>query len=121
MTGDNDLLVRSRMITGEFGCLLVAYVACLGSAIVSLRTGDGSWFARSGSLMVLLAAVAEYWNFGVTQKLNERAVEATKYYNATPEKWRVPTKRRFVHGALVFTLIAGTLIWGYGDLLFSHT
>lgn len=121
MTGDNDLLVRSRKIAGELLCLVVAYVVCVGSAFVSVLTSDGSWFARSGSLMVLLAAVAEYWNFGITQKLNEKAAEATKYYNSTPEKWRVPRKRKFVHSVVVFTLVAGTLIWGYGDLLFSYT
>jgi hypothetical protein len=116
-----EVLKRAEIVTWEVLLLVLAYVVCIISAVASVKTCDGSWFSRSGSLMVLFAAIVEYRNFGIQQKLNEIAQESTNYWNAEPEKWRVPNKRKIFDRIVIITLVIGTLIWGYGDLLYGGT
>jgi hypothetical protein len=72
------------------------------SAMVSLETGEGHWFQRSGSLMVLFAAATEY-----RRQMLRQAGER-------PHIWgRIPY--------VCYLFIAlGTVTWGYGDLFFKN-
>ena len=87
-----EVLKRAELVAWEVLLLVFAYVVCGLSAVWSVKTCDGSWFSRSGSLMVLFAAIVEYRNFRIQQELNEIAQESTSYWNAEPDKWRVPNK-----------------------------
>lgn len=115
------ILAEASKFSLELCFLILAYLIMAISAIASAQTGDGLWFGRSGSLAVLLSAIIEYRNYSVQQKLNEIAQESTAYYGAEPEKWKIPLSRKMFDRAVLSTIIIGTLVWGYGDLLFRSS
>ena len=77
---------------------------------------DPLWFARFGSLMVLLTAMSEYslmhseLNILYEQLENHKTIKEID--DITPSRWH-QKKVRLTH----ITLVLGTLIWGFGDLL----
>ena len=115
------ILAKAEKFRMEAFFLFLAYVIMFISAVASVKTGDSLWFARSGSLAVLISAIIEYRNYSVQQQLNEIAQKSTAYFGAKPEKWKVPMARKMFDRAVLSTIIIGTLVWGYGDLLFENT
>lgn len=79
-------------------------------------TLDPLWFARFGSLVVLFAAMSEYSLLhGELNRLYDRLEDHNslkEVEDLTPSKWH-KKKVWITH----ITLIMGTLIWGFGDLL----
>jgi hypothetical protein len=116
-----EVLAKAGKFKIEALFLLLAYVVMFISASVSIRTGDASWFARSGSIAVLISAIIEFRNYSVQQKLNEIAQESSAYWGAKPEKWKVPVGRKIFDKTVLFTVVLGTVVWGYGDLFFKYT
>ena len=95
--------------------LLLAWSA----AVIGLLLGlvfEPLWFARFGSLGVLFAAMGEYSLLhGELHRLYERLEKVDADMDMpdlTPSKWHLK-KVWMSH----LTLIFGTLIWGFGDLL----
>lgn len=76
-----------------------------------------SWFQRSGSLVVILAAYAEYILF-----------KTYDYISPSEAAYAVPFDvpswyKHFynvVSGVALTLLVVGTVIWGYGDLLHEY-
>ena len=97
--------------------LLLAGVAVVaGSAGISLTSGDGEWFQRSGSLFVLFSVLVE-----IQQTiLKQPRASSDVFINNAPAAINNPISavskwlHRFAWGGIVI----GTVIWGYGDLLF---
>ena len=114
-----EILRRSGFILGDIILLGTAYGFLSISLWHSWVFNDGQWLQRSGSLMVIFGAILEYRFFFAQQKLNEIAQESTKRYGAQPERYRLPKSRRVIIVLTHFTLLLGTLLWGYGDLLFD--
>ena len=90
---------------------LAGVVAMAGSAIYSLAIGEGEWFQRSGSLMVLSSGFVE-----IKQQKEETHVRI----NGRPVYVEVPvsTSTRTLYILPRIGLVIGTVVWGYGDLLF---
>lgn len=87
----------------EFVLVLLAMGLPMVSLMASIATGDGEWFQRSGSLMVLFSFAVEYRRrFG----LQSRAPAIGWLF------WRQ------IPYLCYSSIFLGTLIWGYGDLLF---
>ena len=88
-----------------------------GSLVYSLASAEGEWFQRSGSLLVLFAVVLEIRQTAIEQPKKSKSVSiegtaaATKGFYFSCEQTDSPDR---MGGALVI----GTVIWGYGDLLF---
>ncbi len=74
------------------------------------------WFARFGSLVVLFAAMSEYRLLhGELNRLYDRLEKVDADMDMpdlTPSKWHM--KKVWISH---ITLVLGTLIWGFGDLL----
>ena len=81
-------------------CLVVAVVF----AWISFVTTDWMWFARSGSVIVILAIVTEY-----LPTLREGNVQNTKF-------WAQQEDHSSTRVA-AYIVMSGTAIWGFGDLL----
>lgn len=90
-----------------------------GSGLVGLLLGlalEPLWFARLGSLMVLFSLMSEY--LLLHNELNrlyaslEKVDDAGDIPDLSPSKWH-HKKVWLSH----LTIILGTLIWGFGDLL----
>ena len=117
--GREEILRRSGFILGDIILLGVAYGILSISLWFSWVFNDGQWLQRSGSLVVIFGVILEYKFFVTQQKLNEVAQESTKRYGAQPERYRLPKSKRVISGLTHFTVVLGTLLWGYGDLLFD--
>lgn len=116
-----EILNSANKIGVEIVTLIFAYGINMISLYSSSVTTEGHWFARSGSLLVMFGAFLEFRNISFRQILNQIAQQSTKYYGAEPEKWVLPKKREILDHVVLFTLVYGTVVWGYGDLLFKNT
>ena len=109
--------IKRKLIYSTALLAIAAYIPFLcfevPSWIDSTETGS-TWFQRSGSLVVLFAALAEFMVF-----------KTYDYISPSEAAYSVPfdTPRYFktIYNAISTTglilLVAGTLIWGYGDLI----
>ncbi len=95
--------------------LVLAWFAGLVGLVLGLAL-EPMWFARFGSLMVLFSLMGEY--FLLHNELNrlyaslERVDDSGDIPDLSPSKWHYK-KVWLSH----LTIILGTLVWGFGDLL----
>jgi len=104
------------MIKSSFLLLIFAWVAGLLGLILGL-VFDPIWFARFGSIVVLFGVMAEYSLLhGELNLLYARLekIHEDETPDLTPSKWH--QKKVLVSHA---TVILGTLIWGFGDLVIA--
>ncbi|BCN93757.1 hypothetical protein THMIRHAM_15420 [Thiomicrorhabdus immobilis] len=96
--------------------LVSAWVVALIGFILGLAF-EPHWFARFGSLVVLLSLMTEY--ILLHAELNRLYAGLAKVDSDTdipdlsPSKWH--KKKVWVAH---FTVVLGTFIWGFGDLVF---
>ena len=102
----------------EIMLLIAAYAIPVCFYFYSRSTTDGQWFSRSGSIMVILGAILEYRNYGIQQYLREKRDET---YKPSPEIVSKLKSRMPFDILILASLVLGTAIWGYGDLLFKNT
>jgi hypothetical protein len=100
-----------------------------GSSITfSLRTGDWSWFARSGSLVVIIGIfLTSTQVIENSRRLRSRRTHHVKNFDRdyaeesrkeTLSRSRILDENLWENGLRGFyLLVIGTLIWGYGDLV----
>jgi hypothetical protein len=102
----------------SIGLLLVAFAIpflCLGMPAWALAYETNStWFQRSGSLVVLFAALSEFLLLKTYDYISPS--EAAYVVPFDTPKW-YKTLYNVIAVAGVFLLVAGTLIWGYGDYI----
>lgn len=85
--------------------MLLAIGPVLISAGVSYSTGEGHWFQRSGSLMILFSGVTE---FRRSRLQRAGALNLPRF---------LPLWRSIPYVCYA-SIGMGTVIWGYGDLMF---
>ena len=103
--------VRFRVYWLEATLLLLSFATPI---IAWLIWHDAVMLARSGSIMVFFAAVAEFRTISWMNKkhlLNACRVRV----NETPWDFSLPAK--IVGYVSVSAALLGTILWGYGDLL----
>lgn len=120
MVNETDLkrIPSAEATAVEALLILLAMVPVLVSAYVSLVTGEGHWFQRSGALMVLFSVGIE-----THRKYLLHCAQAGRggtWLGAT-SKPAILVVRFWKSLPLIcyFAIVMGTLIWGYGDLLFD--
>ena len=93
----------------------ISVLPCLLSFIVVLRpSGEsfGSWFMRSGAAMAVLGLLAQVKSSDLLEMIRG---------GTFGESWAMYHKysrtQRLVSGLSIVLSVAGTIIWGYGDLL----
>lgn len=95
--------------------LLLAWVMGLAGLVFGLVL-EPIWFARFGSLMVLFAVMSEYallhGELDLLYQRLEKVQAEDDMPDLTPSKWH--RKKVWLSH---LTVILGTLIWGFGDLL----
>ncbi len=98
-------------------CLLGAWALVVIGFMVGLF-GHAHMFARFGSLVVLVALIGEFSMLRAElrllyDRLSSDEDEFVHTRDFTPSRWN-NKKLLLLH----LTVVAGTLIWGFGDLLF---
>jgi len=110
--------IRNKLIANGILSLVVFFIPIISSIYSPLFISEsqGSWFQRSGSLMVVLGAFIEFRLFSI------RA-----HFNIVGAVWDLPFETptsycfwyNLIAKAILFAIAIGTIIWGYGDLLFK--
>ena len=99
----------------------IAFV--LGSALASGLTGDWDWFGRSGSVLTLAGVVLTarpLIRLGLARWIEEQSVIDGGTVPPTRGELEAGRQRRLDSRAFqtgTVLAVAGTLIWGYGDLV----
>ena len=95
--------------------LLLAWAAGLLGLVLGL-VFDPLWFARFGSLVVLFSVMSEYsllhGELHILYQRLEKVMAEDDMPDLTPSKWHL--KKVWISHV---TIVIGTLIWGFGDLL----
>ena len=94
--------------------LIGSMLFVLISSIVSYFSG-WTWFARSGSIMVLSAVIVEYRLF----KLYMEEISSSIFIVSMkkPSPIFISDEQNNISIVAHIFVVCGTLIWGYGDLL----
>ena len=99
--------------------LIIAWLLVLFSLYLEI-IWRGSLFSRSGSLMVLFAFIAEYYLLRTRDRYHSNQLKAYSSGNQVNFEEVHPSKNhQYLEKASHITVIIGTIIWGYGDLLFQ--
>ena len=108
----------SLLLKLSSGVALVAggFATVAGSLVYSLASGDGEWFQRSGSLLVLFSVLVEIRQTAIEQPKKAKSVSIEGAAAATRGPISVANKQ--LHRIAWGGIVIGTVIWGYGDLLF---
>ena len=76
-----------------------------------------NWFARSGSIMVLFSVIIEYRLLKAHNDMVNRKVQASVHTRRALKITVLEEHKKISFITHIF-LVVGTLIWGYGDLIF---
>ena len=99
-------------------CLLLSWLTAVTGLALGVFTAP-HWFGRSGSVIVLFALIGEFSLMrGELHRLYLRLAGSADGLihgaDFTPSRWH-NKKSVLLH----LTIVAGTLIWGFGDLLLA--
>ena len=96
--------------------LLIGFGSATASFLYSLASGDGEWFQRSGSLLVLFSVLVEIRQALKSQPQRSPSVRA----HGKPLIIHSPISvvSKWLHWIARSGIVSGTGIWGYGDLVF---
>ncbi|NCB14028.1 MAG: hypothetical protein EOM78_20740 [Erysipelotrichia bacterium] len=95
--------------------ILLFFSIIVVSLSLYFNNESGTWFARSGSIMVLFAVIVEYYLSFVKTYENSSNVFTNSKPNMT--KRNMPFKYKFLKYIAHIFIVFGTLIWGYGDCM----
>jgi hypothetical protein len=100
--------------------LIRSFVICFIGLVIWLKPDSqdmATWFARSGSLLVVLAVASEIWLSRIQREVFQENSHGL-YCQIYVEK-RFAAKARFSYWLDWSIGIIGTIIWGYGDLIWQ--
>jgi hypothetical protein len=86
--------------------------------VISFRGGDWTWFARSGSVLAIIGGVLScrpVLRFTRAERVRIRNMTIVETF--TPAEFEDQERDSGAIISGVVLLLAGTLIWAYGDLL----
>jgi hypothetical protein len=75
---------------------------------------NGPMLARSGSIMVFFAAVAEFFTIN---RMNKKHLLNACRVKENEIPWDFSSAARVVGAFSLLAALLGTILWGYGDLL----
>ncbi len=98
--------------------LMLALATIFYCASLFAWSNDTSWFQRSGSLIVLMAAIIEYRELNTYSRdhVHNSILSGAMIHSGMLTS--LSKYRKLIGKYGIVYLVLGTLIWGYGDLLF---
>ncbi len=103
---------------------IVAVLTLFLGVVLSLNLHDWSWFARSGSLVVINGIILT--SHQIIEHMGRLKQRQAKWESQFNHDWAEDDKYRLIHREAqilvsekygLYMLILGTLVWGFGDLL----
>lgn len=105
-----------RTILWAYGLCLCAVIPPLFLILGIFRPQPelfGQWFARSGAVMSAIAVVAQFKASGIATMIRGSTFgESWGFYR------KYSRLQAFVDGLSLALVVTGTIVWGFGDLLF---
>jgi len=91
---------------------------------------DSVWFQRSGSLIVFFALLSEYFHLKIKNMVTNKLIDygdglymtimqSFKNKNLS-SSYSDPTFNILFSPQILFCGLSGTVIWGYGDLIYNY-
>lgn len=114
MNTENASLGGLGRTTTDTLLIIFALVVPVISWLYAQYAGESHWFARSGSIMVVIGIVLEGRLFIARQIIYEFS-RASESPETTPKQLVI---RKLATWVAHFILIVGTIIWGYGDIIY---
>ncbi|SNZ01170.1 hypothetical protein SAMN06265377_3003 [Flagellimonas pacifica] len=112
------MTVNNKTYLISISLLLIGIIFCTVSAVISLNS-NGNWFARSGSILTFISVVVQFQLASIKKKEAEKIMQSDLDIH---EKLKTIKDDNSLHKTVFIvsglTSLLGTLIWGYGDLLF---
>ncbi len=106
----------------EWLILGIAVLAAVTSIIGDYVSDSYNWFARSGSIVVLLALVVEYRiSTHIYEDFQRAQFQQSMIDLPIPIKAKPTKQRKNVSITAHLFVVLCTLIWGYGDLIWPLT
>ena len=101
--------------SAEFWLLVAAAGWIFISLVASVWFPLGNWFARSGSVAVILGVVVD---FRISREQHEQISDSTTMAGlGVPADADLPKDKKRLATAAHITAIIGTLVWGYGGVV----
>lgn len=103
---------------------VVALLTLVLGVVLSINLRDWSWFARSGSLVVVNGIILT--SHQIIEHMGRLKQRQAKWESQFNHDWAEYDKQHFIHHEEhvwatekygLYMLILGTLVWGFGDLL----
>lgn len=120
-TADNFYITKFR--TARFGfwfiitlTISVPFIAASLSEFKPDKISDPEWFARSGSIMVVFAMLAESKVLEMLNLFRPVGFVETGFTEFREKYYR---KASFYNSLAFILMGTGTVIWGYGDIIFT--
>lgn len=108
-----------RSIIGFSPLTLLAILTPLSayfSLFIPINEQESIWFQRSGSITVLFAVWIEYNLSTVNEHINLSGIWTTEQANLSNKYKHVYKIFQYIG---VLLAVAGTVIWGYGDVIYK--
>jgi hypothetical protein len=100
----------------DYLLLGIAFLWAVCGYILACKMDNGLWFSRSGSVIVLLCVIVEYRLASLQQLGYGNAKKA--FSQGIVSSGMIPPHKKRIGWITHVQIVIGTLIWGYGDLLF---
>lgn len=82
--------------------------------------GSIDWFQRSGSVVTVFSAILEYRHLNIFEKNSTQQCVLHGSISGVPSMAYLAKIRQYIGSSCLYTLAAGTIIWGYGDIPFNN-
>ena len=102
-----------------FAMLLITLAISLFASIYHCG-GSIDWFQRSGSVVTVLSAILEYRHLNIFEKSPTQQCVLSGSLSGVPSMTFLAKIRQYIGSSCLYTLAAGTIIWGYGDIPFKN-
>lgn len=113
--------MKNRNYKFDYAILFAAVVIAVFSAVGDLFSDNYNWFARSGSIVVLLAIIVEFRvSAHVYDDIQRAQFLQQKIDLSIPLKAKPSKQKKRISCAAHSMVIIGTIIWGYGDLIWPQ-
>ena len=118
-----------NIILNTWLLLIIILVAGFGSLCYSISSNDFSWFSRSGSVITIfgLLLTMKHHILSSSRDIDSIVMEKCHYANYAPDEGTPSYNENRKNAKIimrdeylgVFITITGTIIWGYGDLVYN--
>ncbi|CAA6812401.1 MAG: Unknown protein [uncultured Campylobacterales bacterium] len=107
--------VSDKITLFEYLIMILCYLVL----IISLLYGNEDLFQRSGSLVIIFVVFTQNKQTILQQKIIQYYNDKIGYHQDCPIEYKKSYQRKIFDSLILFTIVLGTVIWGYGDLIYK--